>query len=240
MRLNIFLLAVSVCIVLNAACQVSDSLLLAQSKAKVLSLHDRKMEEVQHFYNGAEYAEYVPLDNEHPYFETDEWAYSDLKYDGDWFYRVPLLLDLVRGKIIAFNYRTGFTMQLVDDFVEEFVMHGRRFVGSQYLSGSPAQKNEFYDIIYDGRTKVLIYHKKEFLKELEVHHELRSFLQSDRLFILKDGQLSEITSKRDILNSLVEKKREIKEFIRSNISMKQNQREASVVQIVKYFDSLYP
>lgn len=228
------------CVACNAVSQITDSLYLAQSKAKVLSLYERKMEEVKHFYNGAEYVEYVPISDEHPYFETDDWAYSDLKYDNEWFKNVPLLLDLLKGKVIAFNYHTGFTMQLVDEFVEEFVMHGRRFAGIKYLTNRPVDRNEFYEVIYDGTTKVLVHHKKEFSRELEVSQEFRSFLQSDRLFILSNEQLFEITSKRDVLNPFSNKKREIKEFMRSGVSMKKNKRELSVVRIAEYFDSLNP
>ena len=45
-------------------------------------------------YNGGDYIVYMPKDEEHPYYRSDDWSYGSIVYWGELYENVPLLYDL--------------------------------------------------------------------------------------------------------------------------------------------------
>ena len=58
-------------------CQVAkvDTSFLAQAKTKSIALYAATILDQSRLYNGSDYIVYIPRDEEHPYYGTDDWSY---------------------------------------------------------------------------------------------------------------------------------------------------------------------
>lgn len=215
----------------------TDSLAIAQSKNRALSLYEKTMEGTHHLYNGSEYFDYESIGDEHPYFLTDDWSYSDLKYDGEWFRNVPLLLNIDKNQLIASYFYNGNMMQLVNSRVDEFILQNHHFINIKSTTDSTTLKPGYYELLYGGRTQVLIRYSKKLSEKLEGIELYRKFVESSQIYVVHDNQYTRIRGKRDLLKTLGSNKKELKEYIR-NQSLFIKGKEKSIVQTVAYFDKI--
>ena len=58
-------------------CQVAkvDTSFLAQSKTKSIALYTATILHQSRLFNGSDYIVYIPKDEEHPYYGTDDWTH---------------------------------------------------------------------------------------------------------------------------------------------------------------------
>ncbi len=233
---TISLLAIS-CFIFEVLAQSNlDSINILVAKDKALTLYELALEGTHHLYNGSEYLVYEPLDEEHPYFLTEEWTYCDLKYDGEWFRNVPLLFDIDKNKLIASYYYNGSKMQLVERRVDEFVLEGHRFTNLKNTADTTTVKKGYYELLYDGKTKVLARRMKDFIEKLEGMGALRKFNESSQVFVTYNGEYYKIQNKRDLLMIFSDRRRQVKDFIRDKQLFLPNNKENSIVQVAMYID----
>lgn len=223
----------------GAAQVIPDSIVIQKGKEQARHIYERALEGTQHLYNGSEYIAYQPLDEEHPYFLTDEWTTGSLKYDGEWFYEVPLLFDIDRELLIASYYYKGIKMHLNNNRIDEFTIAGHRFINAKTRLDSTRSGIGFFELMYDGKTSVLVKRIKKLNNRIDGLEESREFLESNPVYLVAQGQLVKINTRHDILKALIQNKKELKTFIRKN-GLFVNNRESSTVQIAQYFDSLHP
>ena len=202
-----------------------------------MTYYERALEGIHHLYNGSEYVAYEPLEDEHPYFETDEWTFSDFKYDGEWFRNVPLLFDINKNKLITSYYYNGTKMQFIQNRVDEFFLSNHRFINIKETADSTTLRKGYYELLYDGKTKVLAKRSKNYSEVIDRTEEFRSFKDGSQIFLIVEGKPSKINGKREIVNVLNSKKSEVRAFIRKN-NLFTNDKENSILQLAKYFDSI--
>jgi hypothetical protein len=216
-----------------------DSVVLQKGKTGLRQRHERTLEGTHHLYNGAEYIEYMPLDDEHPFYLSDDWVVGELKYDGDVFTNVPMQLDIAKGKLIVSNYSNGNKLQLVNNLVESFSFEGHDFINLNSTRDSLTMRSGFYEKLYGGKTQVLARRIKKFNERINSLELIRKFEESSAFYLENNGKFFRASGKRDVLEVLAAKKKELKVFIRQNKLFSQN-RESSIVQSARYFDSLNP
>jgi hypothetical protein len=233
----IILLLLSTIFISVSAQEKVDSIAILRSKDRILTRYEKAMEGTHHLYNGSEYFEYEPIDDEHPYFLTEEWSYSDLKYDGDWYRNVPLMLNLDKDKLIASYYHNGNLMQLVERRVDEFTLQGHRFINLKNTTDSTTLKTGYYEVLYNGNTPVFVKRSKELIEKLEGIEITRKFTESSQVFIVSNGQFIKVRNLRDVTVALRDKKKEIKDYIRSQRLFQKN-RDLAIVEAVNYYDKI--
>jgi hypothetical protein len=233
----ISMLAIFIAFLELSAQEKYDSISTRQSKDRIISLYESAMEGTHHLYNGSEYFDYEPIGDEHPYFLTEEWSYSDLKYDGDWFRNVPLLLNIDKNKLIASYHYNGNLMQLVESRVDEFILQGHRFVNIKNTTDTTTLRTGYYEVLYDGATPVLARRSKELIEKLEGTEVYRKFAESSQTFIVVNGQYIRVRNRSDVIAALSSKKKELKEYIRIK-RLFINEKENSIIQTVQQFDRI--
>jgi hypothetical protein len=214
-----------------------DSTDIIQSIEKVLALYERTMEGVHHLYNVSEYIAYEPIDDEYPYFKTDEWTYSQLKYDDEWFRNVPLLFDIDKNQLIASYYYNGTKMQLVQNRVDEFILADHHFINIKESIDSTTIRPGFYELLYNGQTQILARRSKNFIERIEETQEVKFFKESNQIFIIYSGIPFRINSKHDMLRVLKSKKSDLKIYIREN-HLFEKDKENSIIRLTQYFDRI--
>jgi len=217
---------------------VNDSLAIKKGKEYALNFYGNAMEGTHHLYNGREYVAYQPQRDEHPYFIMDDWAFGSLTYDGYSFSQIPMLLDIASEQLVISHYYNGAEIILVNEKVKDFEISGHLFININ--DGDSLSANGFYELLYNGEIKLVAKHTKQLVRKFVFEREERSFNESTRYFLIRDGRFIQVKNKRSFLNEFDDSK-EIKSNVRTYIDRNhlfKNDIEPSMIAVVKYYAGL--
>lgn len=185
----------------------------------------------QQLFNGQEVILYSPIGNEHPYFLTVDLIFGKLRYDGIWHEEVALHYDLEKQALTTPYYYEGTPMQLVAAFVDAFELEGRKFVNVRNAGDRGLQKPGFYEVLYEGATPVYAHYRKIFHEKYRDTEVIREFEEVTEFHLVQNKQSIRITSVRELPNVFIDRKQEVKTFIRKN-------RNAGPARVAEFYDNL--
>lgn len=211
----------------------ADTLFIAKARQNEAALYSRAMVAQSHIFNGTEYRDYRPIKDEHPLFFVD-WVDGSVFYDGEVYENIPLLYDLSTDNLITEHYSSRQKIELIDSKIESFRLQKYHFV---HLRDDRLRKG-FYELVYDGTTKVYMRRQKALQQSLAGTEIRRTFEEKELYYIFKQGNYYSVKNKKSVLGVLKEQKSELNKFIGKNhIRFKQN-REKSIAQVAEYYDSI--
>jgi len=189
--------------------------------------------------SGTEYLDYTPGNTVgNQFFAAGTAQPGNVHYDGRYFVKMPLLYDLKLDQLILEDTVHRVKLHLIDERVAFFVLEGRRFVrlGADPAAGLPAG---FYQQLVAGHTQLLVRRSKRVAEEIVQQHLSFVYKETARLFVKKDGRLTEVDKLKTLLDALPDRKPELQKFARSQkLKFSPAVREASAVQLVSYYNSL--
>jgi len=185
----------------------------------------------QQLFNGQEVILYSPIASEHPYFLTGDLIFGKLRYDGYWHNDVALHYDLERQLLITPYYYEGTPMQLVSAFVDGFELEGHRFVNVRQPDSKGLEQSGFYEILYEGNSQVYARHRKIFHEKYRDTEVLREFESITDYLMVRNGSTHKFKSVRELPEILIDRKQEVRAFIRKN-------RNAGPAAVAAYYDNL--
>jgi hypothetical protein len=212
-----------------------DTSFLALSRKKSIELYTRATQNQSKLYNGSDYIIYQPKDEEHPYFEVDDWTYGSIVYDGDLYENVALMYDINIDKVIT-EHNRGNSIKLLDEKIQRFSILNHTFVR---LNGDDSTKISagFYDQLYGGASKVIAKHVKTYQESLDQGEIIPRFEESTQYYIIKNDVYFPVKSKGSVLKVFDDRKQEIKDFVKKNrISFKAN-REEAIARMAEFYDT---
>jgi len=209
-----------------------DSLFLDSAIARTENLYNYSTREQSQLYNGGDFAFYQPLENEHPYFSSDDWIDGTILYDGTLFAHVFMQYDIQSDELIV-EHANGTRIKLTKLNVGYFILNDRKFVllTSRHLNG-------FYEILYDGNTKVYARHWKVFQESLSSGKASRSFREKIRYYIYKNGDYVTVTNKASVYKVFKERKKELRQFASKNKLRFGTNKIAFLTQLANHYDGL--
>ncbi|MFM9075853.1 MAG: hypothetical protein ACKORJ_09875 [Bacteroidota bacterium] len=185
----------------------------------------------QQLFNGQEVILYSPIGDEHPYFLTADLIFGKLRYDGVWHEEVALHYDLEKQALITPYYYEGTPMQMVSAFVDGFELEGHRFVNARNPGDRGLSKAGLYEVLYEGATPVYARHRKIFHEKYRDTEVIREFEEVTEYHLIHNNQNVKITSVRELPSVFIDRKQEIKTFIRKN-------RNAGPARVAEFYDNL--
>lgn len=211
----------------------ADTLFLSQANQNEVALYSNTMVGQSHLYNGTEYREYNPLKDEHPFFISD-WTDGSVFYDGEFYKNAVLLYDINKDQVIVEHYSSRQKIELFSNWLEYFNLNEHYFV---HLRNEQLPKG-FYELVYDGATKVYMKRLKMFLQELKGTEIHRSFDEKQLYYIFRQGNFYSVKNKKTVVKALQDHKAELNQFIGKNhIKFKAN-KEKSIAMVAEYYDSI--
>jgi hypothetical protein len=218
-------------------CQATkiDTSFLAQSKTKSIALYTATIQHQSRLYNGSDYIIYLPKDEEHPYYGTDDWTSGSIVYWEELYENVPLLFDLSIDQVIA-EHERGSPIRLVPEKVQRFTILGHTFI-RLYRDDKNRISDGFYDQLYNGKSKVYAKHSKTYRETLESHKVIPHFDEGVRYYLVKDGNFHVVKSKASVLQVLSDRKSEVKSFLRKNRIRYKDNREKAIVRVTEFYDT---
>ena len=188
-----------------------------------------------YLYNGSEYIFNSHGITGHPFFESDHLINSKVEYDGTTYYDIPLAYDLVQDRVFTTDSSMNFNIQLFNERLSSFTMAGHHFVRILPDSGKSKISNAgFYDLLYDGKIKVLAKRIKMAENGFKAEDPMR-FVSYTAYFLWKNNDYLEVDSKKSLIKAFKDQKDLIKKYYRKNgLDYKKNPEQA-IVSTTDYY-----
>ena len=203
-----------------------------------ISLYKAATIQSQNLYNGRLYYVYDSRMEEHQFFEDRKWQNGVVFYDGQRFDSIPMVYDIVKDELITKHFYGDYQL-LQSEKVDYFLKNGHAFKRMEAGKDiNSSMRTGFYDIRYDGKTKLLIRRSKQRQEKIVEKRVITYFPEKDFYYILKDDRYHSVRSKKSVFGLFPENKKELRKSLRdANIKFKKN-REAAIGVIVVTYDTL--
>jgi hypothetical protein len=220
--------------------QQEDSLLYQTALSHTLEVYYDQLADQSRLYNGSLYQGFSYTFREgSPYFlGSKATGIGSVEYDSMLFINVSLIYEDYRQKLVAVDQ--GFRLQLINERVNSFTIYGHHFVRVfQVPQYKGLTENGFYELIYSGRSSVMKWTKKNMQETLSSTEGSVWYVhESDSYFIHRGSTWVYVRSKRDLLNILNDKRKEVQRFIKKNKLNYKQDRDNTLRQVLGYYDQL--
>jgi hypothetical protein len=134
---------------------------------------------------------------------------------------------------------TGTVLQLNSEMVDDFTLkfEDRLYLFRNLQKDSLNKLDGYVQVVYGGATPLFLRYNKEIRLRSSVG-ENDTFLQTYRIYVLKDGILHKLTNKKNLKKILSDRKEEMKNFFRSNHNHISKSVPESYAPALKFYDSL--
>lgn len=166
----------------------------------------------------------------HPYWLSDEFLVGEVRYKGMLYKNVLLRYDAFLNQLVVKTPEKQANVYIPMHAVEGFTIGGLVYA---------KHDDEFMAVHYDGSHMELLEQMRVKMKENMNHENLQyEFKRNVNYYLLNDGRMYEVTNMRSVLKIYPELEKELKRFSRmNNLNFKEN-RQSSLVSLVKYTDEL--
>lgn len=216
-----------------------DTTFLTAAIDNAVNLYQKALAVQSRLYNGSKYVAPEHTLEQHPYFPSEDWLTGTVFYDGEFFTDVPLMYDLNKDALIAEHHSSGNPLELVWDKLQHFTLGGHHFEKIENDSvGNSLPKTGFYDILYNGETR-LVAHRQKFLKKEIVSQEIIiKYDERNRYFLFRDGTFFPVKTKSSVLKLLADKKPELRRFLKQHRDAFLRERELMLKSVAEHYDTL--
>lgn len=166
----------------------------------------------------------------HPYWLSDEFLVGEVRYKGMLYKNVLLRYDAFLNQLVVKTPEKQANVYIPMHAVEGFTIGGLAYA---------KHDGEFMAVHYDGSHMELLEQMRVKMKENMNHENLQyEFKRNVNYYLLNDGRMYEVTNMRSVLKLYPGLEKELKRFSRmNNLNFKEN-RQSSLVSLVKYTDEL--
>lgn len=209
----------------------SESVLLSKNEQDTLK-------ENQILYNGRMWRNLYYKVRYDQFLFSNKFLPGTLSINGKSFVDLSIRYDIFKDEIMTpANHGTILQLnkEMVDSFTINFENKSNRFIKIQ--NDSLKGLNGYVNVLYKGESALYVKYKKE-IELLAVDKKYDLFVQTHRIYLLKDNIPYRITRKSDLFQVLKEDKVQIRSFIKKNkIDVSKNKPE-SFVPVIRYYDSI--
>jgi hypothetical protein len=151
---------------------------------------------------------------------------------------LKLKLDIVNDELLILTDRNA-TLQLNKEMVDLFTLlyENQLFRFKRLEIDSLNMLSGYVNVIYDGETSLYVKYKKE-IRLRNSAGERDTFIQSYRVYVMKDGILHTVNNKTSLIKLLSDHKEELKDFIRSDKIRISRKSPGSIAPVLAFYDNL--
>ena len=186
-------------------------------------------------YNGKQHLGYPKSIIGNPYYQTEEWQKGSIVYHDIFYPDILLKYDLVQNEVVIRNSGNDIAIALFTPRIKNFSIMGKKFFYSPGNNGSLPPPG-IYEELKKGSIDFYI-HRSKYIKEtINGIEATREFNLNDLYYVVKDGICYPVKTQKDILHLVKEKKAEIKKDLKSKNLHFRNNIEATLSEIVSYYN----
>lgn len=151
--------------------------------------------------SGGQYVEYASIEGEHPYF-ISSWSLGSVLYHGDVYDSVSMILDLRGDKLVIQHALFDVKIELSPEKVKGFTLAGYRFIHIRQDTLSTLPESGYYKVLQSGTVSLLARHQKTIQRSMALGKPVAILKKIDRYYLLKDGIVIPVDSRKSILHAL--------------------------------------
>jgi hypothetical protein len=193
----------------------------------------------QYLYNGRVWRDvYSHRVKGDQYLYSKEFLPGSVKFNGRSFKNLNLRYDILNDEIMIITDQ-GNILQLNKEMVDNFDLEYENITHSFTNSDSDSLKmlKGYTEILYKGNTALFVKYLKEITRSSQAGTN-EVFEQVHRVYLLKDGTVYKISTKKEFLTLLDDKKNQITSYIRTNKLKVSRKTPGSFVPVLKFYDSI--
>jgi hypothetical protein len=224
------------CASLAQAQPPADTLFVRDAVKNTIRFYTTSIQGQTSLYSGSQYREPNRSNNDqHPFFDADDWVTGTVTYDGQFYEGVPLLYDITSDQVVTENYYNADQISLAREKLDAFTIGRHSF---EKLSHNTLPRPGFYQVLYDGESKVIARRQKIIREKITGQTIEIEFDPRYRYFIFKNGAYFPVKSKASVLQVLQDEKPALKQFISKNKIRFKHMREAALHRVAAHYDTL--
>ena len=218
---------------LHAQSRHDDSLMVRASVSYL-----KLMGENASLFNGAEYVSPRQQIDGFPFYGQENQYKGALYFSGVWYFNLPIHLDLVNDKMLMWSFDGSRLLMLNSDKIERVKLGETQFVNASLISNSSTSaKTGFYQLVYDGKIKVLSKRQKVVVQKSSSDRSYAFYKEFIKYYIVVDGKWSEIGSKNSVLNLLSDKRDALKVYISKEKLNFNKSTDLFLEKVVRYYET---
>lgn len=194
-------------------------------------------------YSGPEYNLYDPHITGTAYYQdVNTFTKGTVRYDGYLYYNVPMIYDLNLDQLAILLPNGVSKITLLKERVKAFDFIGCHFVHivADSLAANSGLSSGYYRQLYAGTTELLGKYSKSIQTTTSMTTGLESYFSFSKNYYIKHNNVYVHISgsQGSLLDVLKDKKKELKQFIKSGKIVYKDEPEAAMVKILNYYDHL--
>lgn len=210
-----------------------DTLFVVAAEANGKKIYSGAIRNQSQLYNGTDFKVYQSLKDEHPFLFSDDWITGTVQYDGNIYEDVPIQYDIQNDEVIIEYYNGIRSIRLIKPKVQYFTLERDKFV----MLTDPQLSTGFYQVLYDGQTKVYARHSKTLQETISGREIQHSFTERTKYYVFSKGSYHLITGKGAVLDVFKDKKKELNQFAKKNKLGFRKNKAAYITQLADYYDN---
>lgn len=205
---------------------------------RVKSLYLKAAADQSGLNHGYDYVGYpLRFKDGHQFFESTEPDLGSVFYDGMSYDHVRIWFDIMKDQVLVQHTDGISRIVLHQELIKEFSIFGHRFINITEPESS--LQPGIYDLVYEGKTKVLVKRSKSSIKDVSLDGVfLKVLRQRNQFFIKVDGKYYAVESLGAALKILGSMQREIQTHLKANKLKYGKEPEKTLVTAVSFFDNL--
>jgi len=173
-----------------------------------------------------------------PFYGQENQYKGALYFSGVWYFNLPIHLDLVNDKMLMWSFDGSRLLMLNSDKIERVKLGETQFVNASLIStSSTSAKTGFYQLVYDGKIKVLSKRQKVVVQKSSSDRSYAFYKEFIKYNIVVDGKWSEIGSKNSVLNLLSDKRDALKVYISKEKLNFNKSTDLFLEKVVRYYET---
>ena len=189
-------------------------------------------------YNGIEYIDYArTLQEGTPFFDPVPFGSGSVVYNNMLYENVSIAFDIVKEVVAIYDAAHHYKLILTSKGISRFTTSGHSFIHLTKDSAAAKDMSEgFYEILYDGETKVLKRQTRSVQERLSANGLSEKYiLGSSNYFVLKDNVYHGVNNKSALL-SLLQNKKELPRWMKKNKLSFSRDKDAALAQSAAWYD----
>jgi len=208
---------------------------------QVIANYNTAIDQQSHLYNGPEYEFYDPIIKGNAYvFDIKTFSPGNVNYNGILYNNVPMMYDINKDVIVILLYNHFTKISLLSTRVSEFWLLDHHFVHiNSDSTGRAALTTGFYDQLYAGHNTQILVRREKSIQTTTGSNTVESFFRETKDYYVKKGaNYLSFSSKGALLDIFKDKKKELRQYIKTNnIDFRENF-ELAITNVASYYDQL--
>jgi hypothetical protein len=188
-------------------------------------------------YNGVLHIGYSPSIEGHAYFESPGWQKGSVIYNNVLYENVIMKYDLVNDQLIVTpKEQGGMFIGLLSPRISQFSFSTFTFIYINKTKQNTFSSPGFYQQLVLGKLTVLAKRSKVINEKIEGVTLLRKFKERVKYYLLKDNEVHAVKHKKDILNVVKDRRKEVQKFLSKNKLNYRKDPEKTLVALAEFYN----